>query len=113
MIGYIGKRLWQRKLPVLYEDSRAMLIAIIILMREGKSWIRRYWTRVIAVIPAEKIDVYFNTAICQHSGNCVRGNGKLFNLKRKPWIMPDEVDVATVVKVIDTCPSGALKYRHK
>ncbi|HCO8976615.1 TPA: 4Fe-4S mono-cluster protein YjdI, partial [Escherichia coli] len=45
--------------------------------------------------------------------NCVRGNGKLFNLKRKPWIMPDEVDVATVVKVIDTCPSGALKYRHK
>ncbi|EEZ0369522.1 hypothetical protein DEN63_003805, partial [Escherichia coli] len=45
----------------------------------------------------EKIDVYFNTAICQHSGNCVRGNGKLFNLKRKPWIMPDEVDVATVV----------------
>lgn len=31
----------------------------------------------------ENIDVYFNTAICQHSGNCVRGNGKLFNLKRK------------------------------
>jgi len=61
----------------------------------------------------EKIDVYFNTAICQHSGNCVRGSAKLFNLKRKPWIIPDEVDVATVVKVIDTCPSGALQYRHK
>lgn len=37
----------------------------------------------------EKIDVYFNTAICQHSGNCVRGSAKLFNLKRKPWIIPD------------------------
>ncbi|EHM50860.1 MAG: (4Fe-4S)-binding protein [Yokenella regensburgei] len=61
----------------------------------------------------EKIDVYFNTDICQHSGNCVRGSHQLFDLKRKPWIMPDEVDVATVVKVIDTCPSGALKYRHK
>ena len=55
----------------------------------------------------EKIDVYFNTAIC------VRGSAKLFNLKRKPWIIPDEVDVATVVNVIDTCPSGALQYRHK
>ncbi|MFP1496808.1 4Fe-4S mono-cluster protein YjdI [Escherichia coli] len=56
----------------------------------------------------EKIDVYFNTAICQHSGNRVRGNGKLFNPQAlKPWIMPDEVDVATVAKVIDTCPSGA------
>lgn len=64
-------------------------------------------------LACKRVDVYFNTAICQHSGNCVRGNGKLFNLKRKPWIMPDEVDVATVVKVIDTCPSGALKYRHK
>lgn len=112
MIGYIGKRFWQRKLPVLYEDSRAMLIVKTILMREeghgsgatGRGY--RCYT-------GEKIDVYFNTAICQHSGNCVRGNGKLFNLKRKPWIMPDEVDVATVVKVIDTCPSGALKYRHK
>jgi uncharacterized Fe-S cluster protein YjdI len=61
----------------------------------------------------EKIDVYFNTAICKHSGNCVRGSAKLFNLKRKPWIIPDEVDVETVVHVIDTCPSGALKYRQK
>jgi Uncharacterized conserved protein len=61
----------------------------------------------------EKIDVYFNTGICQHSGNCVRGNGQLFNLKRKPWIMPDSVDPQTVQKVIDTCPSGALKYRLK
>ena len=58
----------------------------------------------------EKIDVYFNTGMCQHSGNCVRGSSKLFNLKRKPWIIPD---VDTVKKVIDTCPSGALKYRQK
>jgi uncharacterized Fe-S cluster protein YjdI len=36
----------------------------------------------------EKIDVYFNTGICKHSGNCVRGSAKLFNLKRKPWIIP-------------------------
>lgn len=61
----------------------------------------------------EKIDVYFNTEMCQHSGNCVRGSAELFNLKRKPWIMPDNVDVQTVQRVIDTCPSGALKYRVK
>ncbi|WP_288769719.1 (4Fe-4S)-binding protein, partial [uncultured Escherichia sp.] len=60
-----------------------------------------------------KTPSYTKSVSWQHHRNCVRGNGKLFNLKRKPWIMPDEVDVATVVKVIDTCPSGALKYRHK
>ncbi|HCL6628566.1 TPA: (4Fe-4S)-binding protein [Citrobacter amalonaticus] len=65
------------------------------------------------VYTGEKIDVYFNTSICQHSGNCVRGSANLFNLKRKPWIMPDEADVSTVTRVIDTCPSGALQYRHK
>ncbi|MGX5147606.1 (4Fe-4S)-binding protein, partial [Enterobacter hormaechei] len=48
-----------------------------------------------------------------HSGNCVRGSAKLFDLKRKPWIAPDEVDAETVMRVIDTCPSGALKYRQK
>lgn len=64
-------------------------------------------------IPVRKIDVYFNTGICKHSGNCVRGSAALFDLKRKPWIAPDEVDAETVVRVIDTCPSGALKYRQK
>ncbi|WP_039057315.1 4Fe-4S mono-cluster protein YjdI [Enterobacter sp. Bisph1] len=64
------------------------------------------------VYTGEKIDVYFNTSVCKHAGNCVRGNTKLFDLKRKPWIMPDEVDAATVERIIDTCPSGALKYRH-
>ena len=41
------------------------------------------------------------------------GSAALFDLKRKPWIAPDEVDAETVVRVIDTCPSGALKYRQK
>ncbi|WP_252350608.1 (4Fe-4S)-binding protein, partial [Escherichia coli] len=54
--------------------------------------------------------LYVKTSLGQGTGHLVRGNGTLFNLKRKPWIMPDEGDVATVVKVIDTCPSGALKY---
>lgn len=59
------------------------------------------------------IDVYFNLSICQHSGNCVRGNSHLFKLDRQPWIMPDSVDVNTVMSVINTCPSGALKYHQK
>lgn len=59
------------------------------------------------------IDVWFNLDICQHSGNCVRGDSHLFKLKRQPWIMPDAVDKETVMRVIDTCPSGALKYCAK
>ncbi|AKJ41982.1 (4Fe-4S)-binding protein [Pragia fontium] len=60
-----------------------------------------------------KIDVYFNTNICQHSGNCVRGNHAIFNLSRKPWIVPDNATLEEVKRVIDTCPSGALQYQEK
>ncbi|MHC5250834.1 (4Fe-4S)-binding protein [Listeria kieliensis] len=59
------------------------------------------------------IDVYFNTQICEHSGNCVRGNGEIFNLDRKPWILPDNASKEEVMRVIDTCPSGALQYIQK
>ncbi|WP_297203758.1 (4Fe-4S)-binding protein [uncultured Pluralibacter sp.] len=61
----------------------------------------------------EKIDVYFNAGVCQHAAKCVKGSSQLFNLKRKPWIAPDSVDVQTVQRIVDTCPSGALKYRLK
>lgn len=52
MIGYIGEETGQRKPPVLYEDSRAMLIVKTILMREGHGS-GAGWTGVIAVIPAK------------------------------------------------------------
>ncbi|MFW2973902.1 (4Fe-4S)-binding protein, partial [Serratia marcescens] len=47
------------------------------------------------------------------SANCVRGNAAIFTLNRRPWIMPDNAEPAEVKRVIDTCPSGALKYREK
>ncbi len=56
------------------------------------------------------VDIYFNGAMCAHSGNCVRGNKAIFNTKRKPWIEPNNATVREVKRVIDTCPSGALKY---
>lgn len=60
-----------------------------------------------------EIDVYFNASKCQHSGNCVHGNALLFQLKRKPWIMPDLVSKDEVISCISRCPSGALVFRLK
>lgn len=58
----------------------------------------------------EEVDVFFNSAICVHSGNCVRGNPAIFDLDRRPWVLPDNAEESEVRRVIDTCPSGALKY---
>jgi len=59
------------------------------------------------------LDVYFNLAMCAHSGNCVRGNRKVFNTERKPWIEVDAASSDEVQRVIDTCPSRALHYIKK
>ncbi|MGY3748716.1 (4Fe-4S)-binding protein [Vagococcus acidifermentans] len=56
------------------------------------------------------IDVFFNTNICEHSGHCVRSNGDVFDVNRRPWIIADNADSAEVAEIIDGCPSGALKY---
>lgn len=56
------------------------------------------------------VDVFFNTNICIHSGNCVNGNKNVFDLKRKPWILADADHYTAVQQTIDTCPSGALRY---
>ncbi|WP_249869074.1 (4Fe-4S)-binding protein [Oceanobacillus saliphilus] len=60
----------------------------------------------------EAIDVFFNKDICVHSARCVKGSPEVFNTKRKPWVLPDQAQADEVAKVIDTCPSGALKYIH-
>lgn len=61
----------------------------------------------------ENMDIYYNVAICEHAGECVRGNPLVFEVGRKPWIIPDNGDVASNQSVINRCASGALKYLAK
>lgn len=59
------------------------------------------------------IDIFYSKDICQHVGNCIRGNSEVFKVGRRPWIIPDNADVKEDIRIINTCPSGALKYIEK
>lgn len=61
----------------------------------------------------KNVNIFFNTSICQHSANCVRGNSAVFDIHRKPWIVADNASADEVVTVINACPSGALKFIRK
>jgi uncharacterized Fe-S cluster protein YjdI len=61
----------------------------------------------------EAIDVSFDSEICIHSGNCVRGLPLVFDTKRRPWIDPDGATTEEVAAQVGRCPSGALRYRLK
>lgn len=64
---------------------------------------RKYW--------GTDLDVYFKLDLCIHSAVCVKGNRRVFNVRKKPWIFPDgEHHKEHLMEVIDACPSGALKY---
>ncbi|WP_207696560.1 hypothetical protein DOK67_0002133 [Enterococcus sp. DIV0212c] len=61
----------------------------------------------------EDLDIYYSKEICAHIGNCVRGNSEVFEVGRRRWIIADNGTVEDDIRVIETCPSGALKYIRK
>ncbi|TMF95623.1 MAG: hypothetical protein E6I04_11895 [Chloroflexi bacterium] len=58
------------------------------------------------------IEVSFDLDLCVHVGECVRGDTNVFQLNRKPWVMPDVGEAEVVAQVVERCPSGALQYRR-
>lgn len=58
------------------------------------------------------IEVSFDVAVCTHIGECLRRSPQVFQLRRRPWIMPDAADADELARVIERCPSGALQYRR-
>jgi uncharacterized Fe-S cluster protein YjdI len=56
------------------------------------------------------IVVTYDAAICEHAAECVRGLPQVFDVRRRPWIQPDNAEPELVEAVIGRCPSGALQY---
>lgn len=61
----------------------------------------------------EEIDVYYHKDICEHAGKCVHGDPAVFEVGRKPWIIPLKDHTQSIVDIVAKCPSGALKYKYK
>ena len=60
-----------------------------------------------------EIDVYFHAGKCTHVANCIKYLPSVFNMSRKPWVLPDGGLREDVKRVIATCPSEALIYVEK
>ncbi len=58
------------------------------------------------------IEVSFDLDICVHIGECLRGERNVFQLDRRPWVLPDAGSADEVARVVELCPSGALQYRR-
>ena len=61
----------------------------------------------------DDIIVYWDSDLCIHVAECLKGNREVFNLKQRPWVDLSKAPAEEVARVIDLCPSGALKYEWK
>jgi uncharacterized Fe-S cluster protein YjdI len=65
----------------------------------------------LQVYQAPSIEVTFDPNICIHSGVCLRGLPRVFDVRRKRWVQPEHASPESVADQVKRCPSGALQYR--
>ena len=58
----------------------------------------------------ERIRVIWDPDKCMHSGICTEGLPQVFDIHKRPWVDTNAADVEDMKRVIDACPSGALRY---
>ena len=56
-----------------------------------------------------RASVTFDSHRCIHAEVCVRGMPEVFDVSRRPWIMPDAGDPKRLERVVLGCPTGALR----
>ena len=61
----------------------------------------------------DDIKVFWNPKVCTHAGKCVLGNGKVFDVMRRPWVDLSQAPAIEIAAIIDRCPSKALQYELK
>ena len=61
--------------------------------------------------PKEDIKVIWQPKLCIHSAICFKGLPSVFDPRRKPWIITDNADKATIIAQVQKCPSGALSIQ--
>ena len=64
------------------------------------------------VYRGQDVEVSFDLDICIHVGECLRGNREVFDLDRRPWLLPDMAAADEVAEIVRRCPSGALLYKR-
>ena len=68
--------------------------------RKGRDIVKRYSNGEITVV--------WQPSLCVHSGICARGLPRVFDPRRKPWVILEGFDSKTIADQVERCPSGAL-----
>ncbi|MBI3067647.1 MAG: CDGSH iron-sulfur domain-containing protein [Betaproteobacteria bacterium] len=62
---------------------------------------------------SDAIAVTYDVRRCLHAAECIHALPKVFDPGRRPWIDPRAAPAAEIARIIERCPTGALKYERK
>lgn len=60
----------------------------------------------------DHIVVYWAPKYCMHSAVCLNAEPRVFDVRRRPWIVLDGADADRVAAAVAACPSGALTFER-
>ena len=57
-----------------------------------------------------EVTVVWKPNVCIHSAICFRGLPKVFDPRKRPWVIPEGGTTDEIVAQVKKCPSGTLSY---
>ena len=69
--------------------------------------------RKLQVYESDELTVTFAPATCRHTGVCVRGLPRVFNVRERRWVQLEHATADEIAAQVARCPSGALQYQMK
>ena len=54
------------------------------------------------------ISVRYDSKVCTHAAECVKGLPSVFDVNKAPWVNVDGATVVEIKRQVAACPSGAL-----
>ena len=58
----------------------------------------------------DEIAVSYEVKRCIHAAACVRGLPAVFEPQHRPWVRLEDASAEEVARVVERCPTGALRY---
>lgn len=74
-----------------------------------KSKIRNTPVQYAGMVDGTAVTVHYTPVLCSHAGECVKASRLMFDPSRKPWLMPENGNMADLLAAVSNCPSGALR----
>lgn len=61
----------------------------------------------------EEVTVTYDMKRCIHAAECVGRLPSVFDVKKRPWVQPDEASAAALAETVMHCPTGALQVLNQ